>query len=189
MRRFFLRAASLLIVAILFSPGASAQTNLIYFPYVINDSQTVTEVILTNVSGRDATATLASHREDGSALSVISVPVPANSQVVIGPDASFRGWTLASIDVPGVLGHLRVSSPSRAAQDTTESAQTGTTLIFPLAAQSAGATTEIAVVNPTVNAARVALTLYDKSGGTVATADAAIAGFGMLRGSIAAIFG
>ena len=102
MKRVFLSAVRLLL-GVLFSTGAFAQTNLIYFPYVINDSQTVTEVILTNVSGRDGTATLTSYREDGGAALVSFVSVPANSEIVIGPDASFRGWTLASINVPGVL--------------------------------------------------------------------------------------
>src|SRR5437867_3444029 len=189
MKRIFWTTAGLLAITIFFSAGAYSQSSPIYFPYAVNDSLTITELILTNITGRDATVNLAAYREDGTSLPQTSVAVGARTQVVVSEPSGFRGWVVAEADVPGVLGHLRVSSPTRSAQDTTDSALPDTTLIFPLTAQSSAGTTEIAVVNPSPNNARVVLTIYDRDGRTVATTDAGLDGFGMLRGSIAALFG
>ena len=189
MRRVFSCLSSLLIAGMLFSVAGYAQSNPIYFPYVVNDSQTVTDLIFTNVTGQDASLNLTRYPEDGSSPTVSTVAVPASSQVIVGGGTGFKGWAIASSDTPGVLGNLRVASPNHAAQDTTESAQLGTGLILPLAVQSSGATTEIAVANPSPNSARVVLTLYDKDGRIIATTDAGLAGFGMIRGSISALFG
>src|SRR5262249_28912816 len=151
MKRIFWTTAGLLAITLLFSAGGYGQSGPIYFPYVVNDSLTVTEPILTNISGRDATVVLTAYLEDGTPLPPVSAAVPARNQIVISAPAGFRGWLAAVADVPGVLGHVRVSSPSRTAQDTTDSAQPDTTLIFPIAAQSSAGATEIAVVNPSPN--------------------------------------
>src|SRR5262249_51380886 len=136
MKRIFWTTAGLLVLTLLFSVGGYGQSGPIYFPYIVTDALTVTEPILTNISGRDATVTVFTFREDGTLLPPTSVAVPARNEIVLSVAAGFRGWAVALPDVPGVRGHLRVSSPSRAAQDTTDSAQPDTTIIFPIAAQS-----------------------------------------------------
>ena len=50
MKSIFRSVAGLLIAASALSAGAYAQSNVLYFPYIINDSQTSTEPILTNVT-------------------------------------------------------------------------------------------------------------------------------------------
>src|SRR6187397_1272536 len=110
MRRVFWSLSSLLIAGTLFSAVLYAQSNPIYFPYVINDSQTVTELIFTNATGQDAFVTLAKYPENGAEPSESAVPVGASSQVIVGPETGFKGWILATSDTAGVLGNLRVSS-------------------------------------------------------------------------------
>src|SRR5438552_16601621 len=112
MKRIFWNTAGLLVITILFSAGAHAQSGPIYFPYAVNDSLTVTELIFTNVTGRDATVNLTAYREDGTPVPQTSVAVAARTQVVISEPSGFRGWVAAVGDVPGVLGHARASWPT-----------------------------------------------------------------------------
>lgn len=184
-------AMSLLVAASVFSTNVQAESNPIYFPYVVNDNQTSTELILTNASGTEATVTLTGYREDGSSLAQNSVRVPAASQTVVGASVfgSLQGWVLGSSNVPGVLGNVRVSSRDGSAQDTTEPGQFDTVIVLPLVAQSYGASTEISVVNPTLFNTRVNLSVYDKAGKALAENDASLSPFAMYRGTLAAVFG
>src|SRR5688500_9949997 len=97
-----------LVVVSLFSANLDAQSNTIYFRYVTNNAETSTELILTNVSNRDATVTLDAYREEGDPALQISVQVPARSSLVMGGNsfAGVQGWVLGSSNVPGVLGNL-----------------------------------------------------------------------------------
>ncbi len=182
---------SLLAATGLFAGSLQAQSNPIYFPYVVNDSQTSTELILTNVTGRNATVSLVAYRQDGSIATQTSAAVGANSQVVLGPSvfAGLQGWVLGASDVAGVMGDLRVNSSDGSAQNTTESSLADTAIVFPFAAESPGTSTEIAVVNPAPVNARVGLTVYGPDGRAIATNDLLVAPFGMLRGSLTSIFG
>src|SRR5678815_5213175 len=71
-----------------------AQTNPIYFPYVTNNTQTSTEIILTNASGRDANVNLVAYRDDGDVVGEVAVVISARSQVVVGPGTfpGLQGW-------------------------------------------------------------------------------------------------
>ena len=75
MKRFAWVMMTLISATGLFSQNVQAQTtNPIYFPYVVNDSQTSTELILTNLSRSAANVSLAGYREDGTAARA-SVPI------------------------------------------------------------------------------------------------------------------
>jgi carboxypeptidase family protein len=186
----------LLATAGLFSGNLQAQSNPIYFPYLTNDTQTSTEVILTNASGRNANVDLVAYGEDGSLFGEISVPVASRTQVVVGRGSfvrqgqgTFQGWVLGDSDVPGVVGNVRVSAVDGTAAETSDSAVLDSTIVLPYATQSADTSTEIAIVNPNVVNARVTLTLYDASGRVIATDDSVLDPFAMRRGTLVAIFG
>ncbi|MGH9428695.1 MAG: hypothetical protein ACRD2L_20585, partial [Terriglobia bacterium] len=55
-----------LATASLFASELHAQNNPVYFPYVVNDGKTVTELLFTNATSRDASLTLTGYREDGT---------------------------------------------------------------------------------------------------------------------------
>src|SRR5437870_4539873 len=175
----------------LFSGNLQAQNNPIYFPYVTNSTQTSTELILTNASGRDGNVGMVAYGEDGSVRREISVVVPARTQVVVGPGSfpGLQGWILGSSDVPGVVGNVRISAVNGSAAEISDPAQLDSTIVLPFTSQSADTSTEIAVINPTVLNTRVTLTLYDTSGRVIATDDSVLAPFAMRRGTLSAIFG
>jgi len=185
-------ALSLIAVSCCFSSSLLAQTNPVHFPYVVNDTRTSTELILTNVSGADANVTLTAYRPDGSqARASLSTRVPARSQTIVGSTSfnAFAGWVLGSSDVPGVIGNVRVRSADLSASDTTPAAEPDTVIVFPFVSDSSGSSTEISVANPTGAFGRVGLTLYDKTGKTMAARDASLNPFGVLRGSLSEVFG
>src|SRR5262245_18185477 len=126
------RACVLITLTILgLSGNLQAQTNPIYFPYVTNNTQTSTELILTNASGRDANVNLVAYRDDGDVFNEVSVSISARSQVVVGPGTftGLAGWVLASSDIPGVVGNVRISSTSGASAETAESALPDTAVV------------------------------------------------------------
>ncbi|MCI0421966.1 MAG: hypothetical protein L0387_31240 [Acidobacteria bacterium] len=187
--RKFCFALLILTAASLFPFELEAQNNPVYFPYVVNDGQTVTELLFTNATGRDASVTLTGYQEDGSAVAGPSLLVPANSQAVVSSFGGLRGWVLAESSVPGVLGNVRVSSADRTAQDVAEPAQPNTTIVLPFVAQTGGASTEISIVNPTPFNTRISLSLHNAGGAALATVDRQVPPFGLFRGSLAAVFG
>src|SRR5262245_34733104 len=162
-----------------FSGNLQAQTNPIYFPYVTNNTQTSTEIILTNASGRDANVNLVAYGEAGNVVHEVSVAISARSQLVAGPGTftGLQGWVVASSDVPGVVGNERVSSAAGSSAETAESAQPDTTLVLPLTTQSADTSTEIGVANPNVVNSRVIMTVYDANGRAIASDDSVLAPF------------
>jgi hypothetical protein len=193
MRKFCL-ILLMMAAACLFSVVVvQAQSNPIYFPYVVNDAQTSTDLLLTNATNRDATVTLTGYRADGTPVipSQNTVSVPAGSQVTVGAGAfgGLRGWVLAESNVPGVLANVRVSATDRTAVDIAEPAQPSTTIVLPFMAQSSGATTEISIVNPTQFNTRIIATLYNPGGTTIASVDEQVPPFGLFRGSLAEVFG
>lgn len=175
----------------LFSGNLQAQNNPIYFPYVTNNAQTSTELILTNASGTDANVSLVAYADDGTAVTEGAVTVAARSQVVVGPGTftGLQGWVLASSDVAGVVGNARVSATDGSAAETADSAQPDASIVLPFTTKTADTSTEIAVVNPNVVNTRVILTVYDASGRVIATDNSVLAPFAMRRGSLPSIFG
>ena len=181
----------LLVAVCLFPAGASAQGFPLYFPYVVNDAQTSTEVILTNAGNTDATVALVGIRDDGSAAgSLRSVRVPAISQTIL-PMSMFpgRGWVLGLSDAQSVIGSSRVLSADRSAQDATPAAQTGTTIVLPFTPQASGSSTEIAIVNPAVYGTRVPVTLFDRHGGAIGSTELLLNPFAAYRGDLKGLFG
>ena len=81
----------------LFAGNLQAQNNPIYFPYVTNNAQTSTELILTNASGSDANVNLVAYADDGSVVTEVSLSVSARTQVVVGPSTftGLQGWVLS----------------------------------------------------------------------------------------------
>src|SRR4030095_6950026 len=131
-----------------FASEVQAQNNPVYFPYVFNDGRTVTELLFTNTTTRDASLTLTGYQEDGTAVAGPALVVPANSQAVVSSFSGLSGWALAESSVPGVVGNVRVRSADGSAQDIAEPAQPTTIIILPFVAQTGGASTEISIVNP-----------------------------------------
>jgi hypothetical protein len=174
----------------LFTVNLQAQNN-IYFPYVTNNGQTSTELILTNATGRDANISLAAYAADGTVVRETSVAVAARTQVVIGPGtfAGLQGWVLGSSDIPGVVGNVRVSATDGSAAETVDAAQPDASIVLPLTTKSVDISTEIAVVNPNVTNTRVILTVYDANGRVIATDDSVLGPFAMRLGSLSSIFG
>jgi hypothetical protein len=174
----------------LFSVDLQAQDNPIYFPYVTNDTQISTELILTNPTNRDANVTLSRYEPEGNLDGAFIIAVPARSQAIIGSTA-FPGvsWVLGSSDVSGVVGNVRVSSTDGSAQETAEAAQPDSAILLPVTTQSADVSAEITIVNPNSGNSRVALTLYAANGAVIAAADSVLPPFGILQGTLSAIFG
>ena len=173
------------------SVNAMAQGNLIYFPYLENDGETSTQLILNNLSGADANVSLITFDEGGIPQSENTVFVPAASQNVVGP-ASLGfgyGWVLGVSDAPGIVGNLRISSADGTAQDMSEAVKPASVILLPLLGQSFPAETEISVANANPNTGRVTLTLYNRTGSIVATRDSSLGPFAMYRGSLSSIFG
>jgi hypothetical protein len=187
------RACVLITLLTIFglSGNLQAQTNPIYFPFVTNNTQTSTEIILTNATGRDANVSLVAYGEAGDIVHEVALAISARTQVIVGPGTftGLQGWVLASSDVPGVVGNVRVSSASGSGAETAESAQPDTAVVLPFTTQSADTSTEIAVANPNVVNTRVILTVYDANGRVIASDDSVLAPFAMRRGSLSAIFG
>ncbi len=115
MRRFclFLVPGGRLFVT---SEELCAQNNPVYFPYVVNDGNTVTELLFTNTTSRDASLTLTGYKEDGTAVEGPAVVVRGHSQVVVSSFTGLSGWVLAESSVPGVVGNVRVRSADGSAQ-------------------------------------------------------------------------
>ena len=65
-----------LAAAGLFASELCAQNNPVYFPYVVNDGSTVTELLFTNTTTRDASLTLTGYQEDGTAVAGPALAVP-----------------------------------------------------------------------------------------------------------------
>ncbi|HEU0006160.1 MAG TPA: carboxypeptidase regulatory-like domain-containing protein, partial [Terriglobia bacterium] len=188
MRRFCLSLIALAAVG-LFASELYAQSNPVYFPYVVNDGNTVTELLFTNATSRDASLTLTGYQEDGTAVAGPSLVVPRNSQAVVSSFDGLSGWVLAESSVPGVLGNVRVRSADSAALDIAEPAQPSTTIILPFVAQTGGASTEISIVNPSLYVTRVSLEVRTADGTALATIDRQVAPFGSFRGSLSDVFG
>src|SRR6478736_6891344 len=132
LRRIAMKKQFLLFLfaaAVIFPTNLVAQ-NKVYFPYVVNDSQTMTELVFTNSTSKDATVALISYQEDGTSVNQSPLIIPANGQVVVSAASLgvVRGWVLADSNVEGVKGDLRVSSPDGSALDITDPAQAATTI-------------------------------------------------------------
>ena len=110
MRRVCLFLIVLGAVGLITSEELCAQNNPVYFPYVVNDGKTVTELLFTNTTSRDASLTLTGYTEDGAAVEGPAVTVPAHAQTVVSSFAGLSGWVLAESSVPGVVGNVRVRS-------------------------------------------------------------------------------
>jgi len=182
---------SLMILAVgsLFASDLEAQNNPVYFPYVVNDGSTTTELLFTNTTSRDASLTLTGYGESGTAIAGPALRIPGNSQAVVSGFAGLSGWVLAQSTVPGVVGNVRVRSADGTAQDIAEPAQPGTTIILPFVAQTGGASTEISVVNPTPFFTRVSLELRNAGGTAIVTTARQVPPFGLFRGSLSEVFG
>lgn len=188
MRKLFL-CLMVLAVASLCASELRAQKNPVYFPYVVNDGNTVTELVFTNATSRDASLTLTGYSEDGTAVSGPTLVIPGNSQAVVSSFAASSGWVLAESNVPGVLGNIRVRSADGTAQDIAEPAQPNTTIILPFVAQTGGASTEISVVNPSPFFTQVSLEVRNAGGTSLATVGRQVPPFGSFRGSLSDVFG
>src|SRR3989442_1128616 len=191
MKKITWTIVSLLAAVTFFPARMQAQSSPIYFPYVVNDGQTTTQLILTNGTAQNANVRLTAYRQDGSVATQTSVSVAASSQAIVESSAfaSFQGWVLGSSDLAGVAADIRVNAADGSAQNTSESATPDTTLVFPFAAESSGTSTEIAVVNPSAVNARVALTLFGSDGRAIATTDSLMAPYAMIRGTVTELFG
>jgi len=188
MRRFCL-FLMVLAAASLFASELSAQNNPVYFPYIVNDGSTVTELLFTNTTTRDASLTLTGYEEDGTPVAGPALVVRGNSQAVITSFSGLSGWVLAESSVPGVVGNVRVRSADGSAQDIAEPAQPSTKIILPFVAQTGGASTEISVVNPSPYFTRVSLEVRNAGGTSLATVDRQVPPFGSFRGSLSDVFG
>ena len=189
MRRVCLFLIALGAVGLVTSEELVAQNSPVYFPYVVNDGKTTTELLFTNTTSRDASLTLTGYREDGTAIEGPAVVAPAHSQVVVSSFTGLSGWVLAESSVVGVVGNVRVRSADGTAQDIAEPAQPNTTIILPFVAQTGGASTEISVVNPSPYITRVSLEVRNAGGTAIATVDRQVSPFGSLRGSLSEVFG
>src|SRR5688572_6542500 len=119
---------TLLAVVSLFPAALQAQNNPIYFPYVVNDSQTSTDLILTNLGDSDATVLLTGYQETGAVESEVTVQVRAASQAIVsGGSLSRSGWVRGSSDVAGVRGNIQLTSTDGNAQETTGPAEPDST--------------------------------------------------------------
>ena len=67
MRRVCLILIALGAVGLVTSEELCAQNSPVYFPYVVNDGKTTTELLFTNTTSRDASLTLTGYTEDGTA--------------------------------------------------------------------------------------------------------------------------
>ena len=188
MRKFLLSLIVLTAVG-LFASELQAQNNPVYFPYVVNDGSTVTELLFTNTTTRDASLKLTGYGEDGTAVTGPELLVPGNSQAVVSSFSGLSGWVLAESSVPGVVGNIRVRSSDGSAQDIAEPAQPSTIIILPFVAQTGGASTEISVVNPSPYFTRVSLEVRNAGGTSIATVDRQVPPFGSFRGSLSDVFG
>jgi len=171
MRRVCLILIALGAVGLVTSEELCAQNSPVYFPYVVNDGKTTTELLFTNTTSRDASLTLTGYAEDGTAIEGPAVVVPAHSQVVVSSFTGLSGWVLAESSVAGVVGNVRVRSADGTAQDIAEPAQPNTTIILPFVAQTGGASTEISIVNPSPYVTRVSLEVRNAGGTAIATVD------------------
>ncbi|MEW5975526.1 MAG: DUF5719 family protein [Acidobacteriota bacterium] len=183
-----------LLAASILLPASLAAQNPIYFPYVVNDAQTLTELIFTNATGRDATIALTGYQTDGTvrASSQSPVFVPANGQAVVsaGTFGTFRGWVRAESNAAGVAGNVRISSADGSAVEVAEPSNPSTEIVLPFLAQGGGKTTEISIVNPTPFITRVSLALYRSSGQAIGNAASFDLGpFQTKQGSLDSIFG
>jgi carboxypeptidase family protein/IPT/TIG domain-containing protein len=187
--RKFCFSLMVLAAASLFASELCAQNNPVYFPYVVNDGSTVTELLFTNTTSRDASLTLTGFQEDGTAVAGPALVVPGNSQAVVSAFGGLSGWVLAESNAPGVVGNVRVRSADGSAQDIGEPAQPNTIIILPFVAQTGGSSTEISVVNPSPYFTRVNLEVRNAGGTALATIDRQVPPFGSFRGSLSDVFG
>ena len=176
-------------VGLFAAKGLRAQNNPVYFPYVVNDGNTVTELLFTNTTGRDASLKLTGFQENGTAVAGPALVLAGNSQAVVSAFTGLSGWVLAESSVSGVLGNVRVRAANGTADELAEPAQPGATILLPFVAQTGGASTEISVVNPSPYLARVSLEVRSSGGSTLATVDRQVSPFGSFRGSLMEIFG
>lgn len=109
MRRVCLFLIALGAVGLVTSEELVAQNSPVYFPYVVNDGKTTTELLFTNTTSRDASLTLTGYTEDGTAIEGPAVVAPAHSQVVVSSFTGLSGWVLAESSVAGVVGKDRKS--------------------------------------------------------------------------------
>jgi hypothetical protein len=95
MRKFCLSLIVMVAVSLLPS-DVSAQNNSVYFPYVVNDGKTVTELLFTNTTSRDAALRLTGYAEGGTAVEGPELVVPGNSQAVVSAFTGLSGWVPSS---------------------------------------------------------------------------------------------
>ncbi len=192
MKKNFLAVFGLLLVLTVMGSAAIPDRQM-YFPYVVNDEQTQTELIFTNATGFDANVTLFAYKTTGelASLSTAPVQVAANSQITInaGTLGISTGWVIAESDVPGLIGNLRVGSPDWTSADIAAPAHPSKQVVFPFIASGSQMSTDIAVANPNVYSTRAVFNLYDKGGSLLYAAKAVIPAYGVWRGSLTALFG
>ena len=82
MKKITWTIVSLLAAVTFFPARMQAQSSPIYFPYVVNDGQTTTQLILTNGTAQNANVRLTAYRQDGSVATQTSVSVAASSQEI-----------------------------------------------------------------------------------------------------------
>lgn len=192
MKRIFLAIFGLILMLTARGSAATPAQQL-YFPYVVNDEQTQTDLIFTNATGFDAHVTLSAYKTTGEFASSTAIPVqvPANAQISVkaGTLGISTGWVIAESDVSGLIGNLRVESPDGISADIGAPAYPSKQVVFPFIASGSQMSTDIAVANPNVYSTRGVFNLYDAGGSLLYTAKAVIPAYGVWRGSLAALFG
>jgi hypothetical protein len=193
MKKFFLLSSVFLMTMPLWGVAASPDYSM-FFPYLVNDSRTQTQLVFTNATSQDANVQLLVYNSSGTLANTTPevVLVPAGTQVTncgcsLGTSS---GWILAKSDVDGLSAQLQISAPDQSSLElTAPPSLLSKQLVFPFVALGTQGSTEIALANPNPYSTRAAFTLYNGSASVLVTAYATLPPYGSLRGSLSTLLG
>jgi hypothetical protein len=191
MKKFFLLISVFLMTMTLWGIAASPD---MYFPYLVNDSRTQTQLIFTNATSQDANVQLLVYNSSGTLTNTTPevVLVPAGTQVTncgcsLGTSS---GWILAKSDVEGLSAQVQISAPDQSSLElAAPPSLLSKQLVFPFVALGMHGSTEIALANPNPYSTRAVFNLYSENASLLATAYATLPPYGSLRGSLGTLLG
>ena len=200
--RFRLFTFCLLVVTLLLLvPESGFSQSVLNFPRVISNSSVFTGLAICNPTSRAAVVKVTAFQADGVSVSgdgiknPVEITIPSGGQVarqfveIFGGTGDFDGWVQATSTVSGLTGFFLSGNSGQTDLDGAASIAPAASFVLPFANEDSEATTEVTIVDVGAEPAHVTLTLYDLNGASMVTTHMTLAGLGLIRQTLTALFG
>jgi len=187
-----------LALAVLSLPSHLLAQGVLNIPRVVSTPDLFTGIAIGNPASAEVTATFTAYQADGTPLATAGNPVtltiPAAGQIsknfsdLFGTKAPFNGWVQVT-SAAALTGFFLNSNYALTDFDGSGVGDPSAEFILPLAASDGTSVTELTLVNVNADPATVTLTLYGSDSAVLSTATASMPGRGLIRQTLAALFG